>query len=126
MKGSPRGEKNTTTEMSNLESYKTPPRVETTTERNNRPQRIHFHWEKKWFNYENVRRKYKIMFASLHLGMIVLLWAALAKTMKKLGCLKPKMLILTHSKELLIFPKKWKREQRSKLSMKQELQRESS
>ena len=47
-------EKNTTAEMSDPETYKTPPGVETTTERNNRLQRIRRHWAKKWFNHENV------------------------------------------------------------------------
>nr|XP_020173034.1 eukaryotic translation initiation factor 5B-like [Aegilops tauschii subsp. strangulata] len=62
-KGGRGREKNTTAEMSDPESYKTPPGVETTTERNNRLQRIQHHWAKKWFNYENVQRKYQIMFA---------------------------------------------------------------
>ena len=56
-------ERNTTAEMSDPESYKTPPGVETATERNNRLQRIRRHWAKKWFNYENVQRKYQILFA---------------------------------------------------------------
>ena len=44
-------EKNTTAQMSDPETYKTPPGVETTTEINNRLQRIHCHWVKKWFNH---------------------------------------------------------------------------
>ena len=62
-KGGRGREKNTTAEMSDPESYKTPPGVETTTKRNIRLQRIRRHWAKKWFNYENVREKYTILFA---------------------------------------------------------------
>ena len=45
-KGGRGREKNTTAEMSDLESYKTPPGLETTTERNSRLQRIRHHWAK--------------------------------------------------------------------------------
>ena len=62
-KGGRGRERNTAAEMSIPETYKTPPGVETTTERNNRLQKIRSHWAKKWFNYENVRRKYQILFA---------------------------------------------------------------
>ena len=61
-KGGRGRERNTSTEMSEPEGYKTPPGVETTTKRNNGLQRIHHHWAKKWFNHENVRRKYQILF----------------------------------------------------------------
>jgi hypothetical protein len=57
-KGGHNRERNTATEMSDPETYKTPAGVETATERNNRLQKIHRHWAKKWFNYENIRRKY--------------------------------------------------------------------
>nr|XP_020155160.1 uncharacterized protein LOC109740514 [Aegilops tauschii subsp. strangulata] len=46
-KGGRGREKNITAEMSDPESYKTPAGVETTTERNNRLQRIRHHWAKK-------------------------------------------------------------------------------
>ena len=49
--------------MSDPETYKTPPGVETAPERNNTVQKIRRHWAKKWFNYENVRQKYQILFA---------------------------------------------------------------
>jgi hypothetical protein len=62
-KGGRGREKNTTTEVSKPEGYKTPPGVDTTTECNNRLQRIRRHWAKKWFNYENVCEKYQILFA---------------------------------------------------------------
>ena len=62
-KGGRDRERNTTAKMSDPETYKTPPGVETATERNNRLQKISSHWAKKWFNYENVRRKYQILFA---------------------------------------------------------------
>ena len=56
-------ERNTAYEMSDPETYNTRPGVETSNERNNQLQKIHRHWAKKWFNYENVRRKYQILFA---------------------------------------------------------------
>lgn len=51
-------DRNTAAKMSDQEAYKTHPEGETATERNIRFQRIHHHWAKKWFNYENVQRKY--------------------------------------------------------------------
>ena len=56
-------DRNTAAKMSDQEAYKTHPEGETATERNIRFQRIHHHWAKKWFNYENVQRKYQILFA---------------------------------------------------------------
>lgn len=61
-KGARGREKNTTSKMSDPESYRNPP-GESATERNNRLQRIHRHWAKKWYNYENVCKKYQILFA---------------------------------------------------------------
>jgi hypothetical protein len=51
-------EKNTTVEMCDPENYKTPPGHESTTDRTNRLQRFRRHWAKKWFRYENIRKKY--------------------------------------------------------------------
>nr|XP_020165050.1 DNA ligase 1-like [Aegilops tauschii subsp. strangulata] len=56
-KGGRGRERNTAAEMSDLETYKTPPGVETTQERNNRLQKICRHWAKKWFNYGNVTKR---------------------------------------------------------------------
>ena len=53
-KGGRGRERNTAAKMSDPETYKTPPGVETATERNNRLQKIRHHWAKKWFNYEKV------------------------------------------------------------------------
>lgn len=54
-------EKDTTAEMSDPESYKTP--HETPTMRNNRLQRIRRRWAVKWFRHENFQSKYQILFA---------------------------------------------------------------
>ena len=62
-KGGRGREKNTTAEMSDPESYRTPPEGESTTERNNMLQRIRRHWAGKWFRYQNVHEKYQILFA---------------------------------------------------------------
>ena len=62
-KGGRGREKTTLAEMSDPDGYKTPPGVETTTEHNNRLQRIRRHWAKEWYNYENVFKKYQILFA---------------------------------------------------------------
>ena len=53
-KGGRRRERNTAAEMSDQETYKMPPGVETAIKRNKRLQKTHRHWAKKWFNYENV------------------------------------------------------------------------
>jgi hypothetical protein len=49
--------------MSDSESYRTPPEGESVVDHNNRLQRIRCHWASKWFRYENVRKKYQILFA---------------------------------------------------------------
>ena len=62
-KGGHGSERNTAAEMFDPKTYKTQSGIEMTQERNNMLQKIRYHWAKKWFNYENVRRKYQILFA---------------------------------------------------------------
>lgn len=62
-KGGHRREKNTIAEMSEPDGYRTPPGEESTLDHNNGLQRICRHWASKWFRYENVRKKFLILFA---------------------------------------------------------------
>ena len=110
-KGGHGREKNTTAEMSDPVSYKTTPGVETTTERNNRLQRIHRHWAKKWFNYENVLRKYQIMFAFTPPWNDCIAENYIGPTIKRSGLRCLQMLMQTPSKPSLILPRKWKQSQ---------------
>ena len=95
-KGGRGRERNIAAEMSDPETYKTPPGVETTTERNNRLQRICYHWANKWFNYENVRRYIKYCLLSLHLGVANIPFGFLRKMMPTGVLLLLQMVINIH------------------------------
>jgi hypothetical protein len=112
-KGGRGREKNTTAEMSEPDGYKTPFRIETTTEHNNRLQRIHHHWVKKWFNYENFR----ILFAFTQPWNDCIAENCIGPDDEKSDLLRLQLLTLNPSKPSLISLKKLLRGRKPKPSV---------
>ena len=116
-KGGHGRERNTAAEMSDPEGYKTPPGFETTTERNNRLQRIRRHWAKKWFNHENVRRKYQILFAFTAPGNDCIAEGCLGPDDVKARPTTPKNANTNSLKTIVDFPEEVKKRAKSKSNL---------